>query len=99
MNKISEKYEKNLVEPVDIFHEDQHKLVTNSEQDKNKIWDGIFIGINTGWDLKAKIYARVKVENRIVNAEIGYEIASFYRNTFPSGANCHSSSIRIRGIS
>ena len=86
MNKISEKYEKNLVEPVDIFHEDQHKLVTNSEQDKNKIWDGIFIGINTGWDLKAKIYARVKVENRVVNAEIGYEDRKFLQKYVPIGS-------------
>ena len=86
MNKISEKYEKSLVEPVDIFHEDQHKLVANSEPDKDKIWGGIFIGINTGWDLKAKIYARVKVENKIVNAEIGYEDRKFLQKYVPIGS-------------
>ena len=83
--KISKKSEGNLVEPVDIFHEDQQKSAT-SESDKNKIWNGIFIGINTGWDLKAKIYARVKVENKIVNAEIQYEEREFLRKYVPIGS-------------
>lgn len=86
MNKIRDGKEKSLAEPVDIFHEDQQNQITGNEPVKNKICDGIFIGINSGWNSRAKIYAMVKVENKVINAEIQYKDRGFFQKYVPIGS-------------
>lgn len=86
MNRKADSGEKRLVETVDDNPADQHKQPAREVSAQKNIYDGIFIGINSVWNIDAKIYATIKVENNIVNAEIRREDRDFLQRYVPIGS-------------